>query len=300
MIPVYFIGTDNDARPQSGQAAGNLAFPEKEVSLLKTADGAILRLGYVAHLFPGVCVSLSSITGDIAFCGRKSILHLGFVFDPICYVIDTDKEFICKTHQSVIRGRLQLSLTLAALEAIERLRAGTSPEFTIALHASAFVLNKQTGLYDACRLQAGQLGGIQVHADRDIWQSQVRNVSPIGSVLVEIPLAANRAAPWDRVWARIDAAAANLAQGGESGSKNCVSEIRQALDAWRKIDGFEAGVSPAGKQKGKRERLHDTANALYHYCSLSVHADEHQTDWTRADAILALSTLCALLSARNP
>jgi hypothetical protein len=32
----------------------------------------------------------------------------------------------------------------------------------------------------------------------------------------------------------------------------------------------------------------------------AVHADEHQSDWTRADAILAVAILSALLSVRNP
>ena len=167
------------------------------------------------------------------------------------------------------------------------------------MHASVFVKNKRTGLYDACRLDTPQ-GPIQLSADRDIWQSQVRAVSPMGRVLVEIPLAVTRTAPWDRVWARLDAASTNLAQGGEMGCKNCVNEVRQALDAWRKIEGFNAGSSRGGLQKDKRERLHDAANALYHYCSLSAHGDEHQVTWTRADAVLALSSLSALLAARDP
>jgi hypothetical protein len=51
------------------------------------------------------------------------------------------------------------------------------------------------------------------------------------------------------------------------GWKNCVAEVRQALDAWRTIDGFAAG-SQAGKKKDKRQRLYDAANALYRYCVL--------------------------------
>lgn len=296
----YFIGPDNDARPRSGQEAGSLAFSEKEILLSKTADGAMLRLGYVMHLVPSVHVSISCITGEVAFRGKQPPdLQLGIAFDPHCYVVDTDHEFQHGVRQLLVRGQLQLPLTLAALEAAERFRDGAPPEFVITLHASVFVENKEAGRFDACRLDLAPSGPLQFQAHRDTWQNQIRNVSPMGSVLPEIPLAVTRQAPWDRVWARLDAASANLAQGGENGYKNCVSEIRQALDAWRKLDGFEAG-SQAGKQKDKRQRLHDTANALYHYCSLSVHADEHQANWARADAVLALSTLCALLSARDP
>lgn len=300
MNSVYFTGPDNDARPRSQQAAGSLNFPGNEISLSKTADGAMLRLGYVMHLVPGVHVSISGITGEIAFLRHQSALQLGIAFDPDCYVVDTDHQFQGGARQSIIRGQLRLPLTLGALEAAERFRDGAPPEFAITLRATAFVGNKETERFDACRLDFAPIGPIQLHADRDTWQRQIRNVSPMGSVLAEIPLAVTREAPWDRVWARLDAASANLAHGGESGSKNCVSEIRQALEAWRAIDGFNARLSPAERQKDKRQRLFDVASALQHYCSLSVHADEHQTEWNRADAIMALSTLCALLSARNP
>jgi len=33
--PVHFTGPDNDARPRSGQAAGSLAFSEREISLAR-------------------------------------------------------------------------------------------------------------------------------------------------------------------------------------------------------------------------------------------------------------------------
>jgi hypothetical protein len=79
----------------------------------------------------------------------------------------------------------------------------------------------------------------------------------MGSVFVEIPLSAKRATPWDHVWKRLEAASANLALGGETGWKNCAIEVRQALDAWRKIDGFDAKPSQVAKQKDKRLRLND-------------------------------------------
>ncbi|MBW4091858.1 MAG: hypothetical protein HIU82_12245 [Proteobacteria bacterium] len=257
-------------------------------------------MSYVMHLDRGVRVTISGITAEIACRGKHPApLPLGIATDPDCYVIDTDHEFAGGQRQFIIRGHLRLPLTFAALEAAERCRDGEPPDFAISMHASAFAEDKQTGRYDACRLDLNEPGPILIDVDRDTWHGQIRNVSPMGSVLVEIPLVVSRNAPWDKVWARLNAAAAGLAQGGESGNKSCVNEVRQALDAWRKIDGFEAS-SRGGTAKGKRQRLYDSANALYHYCSLSVHADEHVESWTRADAVLALSTLCALLSARDP
>ena len=172
MNPIFFTGPDIRARPEPDQPAGSLAFSGKESSLSNTADGAILRLGYTIQLVPGVHVSISGISGEIVF-RQPNVLQLGVAVDPRCYVIDTDHKFQFGP-QYTIQGQLWLPLTLTALETAERLRNGRLPEFAITLHASVFV-NKQTGLYDACRLDTPQ-GPIQLSADRDIWQSQVRAV----------------------------------------------------------------------------------------------------------------------------
>jgi hypothetical protein len=300
VIPFYFTAHDNQARPQPGRAAGSFALSDRDFTLSKTAGGALLRLGYAIHLLPGVHVSLSGLTADVLFHGKPQVdLPLGLAGDPACHVIDTDHEFPIGVRQFIIQGHLRLPLTFDALEAIERFRDGGVPEIAVTMNATAFVKNKATGHYEACRLDFASPSPVRHALQRDAWLTQMRNAAQVGSVLVEIPLAVTRQPPWDRVWARLDAATADLGQGGESGNKNCVHEVRQALDAWRKIDGIEAG-SKGGKEKDKRQRLHGVANALYHYCSLSAHADEHDTDWSRADAILALATLCGLLSARDP
>ena len=61
-IPLYFTGANNDARPQPGQPAGSVDLSEKDISLIKTAGGALLRFTYRMQLVPGVHVSLSAIT----------------------------------------------------------------------------------------------------------------------------------------------------------------------------------------------------------------------------------------------
>lgn len=298
--PIYFVSYDNMSRPPPSQAVGNLIVSGREVSLVAVAGGAELRLGYTINLVPGLRLSISSITAEIGIAGQPSPIRLGVAIDPLSHVIDTDYIFPLGQKHTMIRSNVGLLLSLASLEAIERIRAFQAPEFTLLLHGTAMVHENATGHDHICCLQVGSGMPIQFHADRDIWVQHVRNVSPVGSVLVEIPLPVTRGEPWNRVWKALDNASRNLAQGGEMGCKNCVIEVRQALDAWRSIESFEAGGPQARKKQDKRQRLHDAASALFHYCSLSVHGDEHQTDWTRADAVLALSTLCALLSARDP
>jgi hypothetical protein len=268
--------------------------------LWKTADGALLYLDYTINVNSDVHVSIASMTGEIAFCGGRSpALQLGIAIDPDCHVIDTGHQFAGGAVNSLIKGQLRLPLTRAALEAIEHVRQGNTPKFEVGLHASAFVKTKEAGPLDLCRVDFADPGPIEIEVQRDSWQTELQKVSPMGSVLIEIPVSFSRAAPWDRVWRGLDAAAINLAQGGEVAYKNCVSEVRQALDCWKEIDGF-GSKQRLDRQQSKRERLQAAASALYHFCSLSVHADEHQVDWTRSDAILAISTLCSLLAVRDP
>ena len=303
MSNLFFTGYDNTTRPSHNQAAGTISFSDKQVCLFRTAGGAMLRLNYSMNLYPDLHISVSGITGEIGLVAKQSHLSLGIAIDPQCYVIHTGYKFQYGA-QLEIKGNLQLPLSFAALEALERLRQGDSPEFTVVLHGSVFVHNEQTKLYDVCRLQVDGSSEKPVHfrVDRDNWIQQMRNVSPMGSVLVEIPLAVERADPWCSVWERIENASANLAQGGDMGYKNCVIQVRQAIEEWRNIDDFKAGSSKDKdrNKKNKEERLFDMANDLFHYCSLSVHADEHRSSWTRSDAILALASICALLSVRNP
>lgn len=295
-----FTAYDNNPRPWRG--AGTIDFSGREISLGKMADGALFRLRYRIRLNSEVRVSISHITGEIGIAKYQlPALALGVAIDPQCHVVHTGYKPLSTDPQLTLTGSLQLPVSLAALEAIERFRVGGPLEFTVVLQGCALVGNDETDSFEVCRLQVNGSSSepVRIHADRDVWIQQLRQVSPMGSVLVDIPLASDRGPPWDKVWKQLENAAANLRLGGEMGWKNCVTEVRQALDAWKAIEGFK-GASQADRKKDKRQRLHDAAASLLHYCSLSVHPDEHQEEWTRADAIMALSTLCALLSARDP
>lgn len=299
MNQLYFFRYDNRSLPAGH--AGQISFLDR-IAIIRTAGGATLRLSYTMALSTDdLEVSISGITGEIDFRKEHFLvpppLPLGVAVDPQCYVVHTGYKFPSGPAQTTINGSLHLPLSLSALEEMERIRDGGQPELSIILHGCVFVRDRQTKLYDACRVEV-QNSPIKLAINRDNWIQQICSVSPMGSVLVEIPLAVTREAPWDQVWARLDAASAHLAQGGENGCKTCVSEIRQALDAWKNIDKFKR--PQADTEKDKQQRLHDIANALFHYCSLSVHADEHQSNWTRAEATLAVAALCALLSVRNP
>ena len=277
-------------------------FAPEMVRLEKVAGGVLLSLGYTMHLSPGLSVSISNITGEVYFQStQQSSTALGIAADPESHVVHTGYKLPHGETASRVTGCLRLPLTPAALETIERLREGGPADFRLTVYGSAFVYDVAEKTWDACRVQVegGMPSSVQIQVGRDHWIQQVRAVSPMGSVLVEIPLAVARTAPWSTVWEQLDKAAEHLTQGGESGWEGCVAKVRQALELRAGIDNVAPGPARADREKDRGERLDDVAKALFHYCSLAVHADRHRTQWSRADAVLAFSTLCALLAARD-
>jgi hypothetical protein len=299
MNQLSFIAYDNAPRPIGSVSAGNVSFPSEKVWLQKFAGGALLHLGYQINFVQEINVSISNITGEIYFVTPQSSVALGLATNPGNHVINSNYKFPgIGQAQSIINSSLQLPLSSAGVETIEKLRSSSEAKFRITFRGSALVFNKSERSWDACRLEIIP-DAIELHVSRDHWIQQVRNVSPIGSVLVEIPLAVQRKAPWEAVWSEVDRAAASLAQGGEAGWESCVMKVRLALEQMIAID-----ETPEQKKKGRDQnqfqRRTEIAKALYNYCSLWVHADNEKTMCTRADAMLALSTLCALLSSRDP
>src|SRR5258708_17289548 len=116
MNQLYFTGYDNKSKPNSDRAGGSISFPGQDISLVKTADGGMVRLGYSITLIPDLHISVSSISGEIGVVGKQSRRALGVAVDPRCYVINTGYKFPLGGVQSTIKGQLQLPLSLAALE----------------------------------------------------------------------------------------------------------------------------------------------------------------------------------------
>jgi len=304
MYPVHFIAYDLAPRPRGSSSAGMVHFPPDMVRLEKMVGGASLNFGYAIHLNPGTCVNISSITADLYFQGKQpASVALGIAADPESHVIHTGYKFPQGgVINSTIRGCLRLPLNLAGLETIERLRDGEQADFHLTMRGSALILDPTEKTWDACLFQVdgGMPMSAQVQVSRDLWTPQVRAVSPMGSILVEIPLATSRTPPWNAVWEQLDKAAGHLAQGGEGEWEGCIAKVRQALELRAKIEKIPQGPPKSDHDQDRRERLNGLAKALFHYSSLAVHADRHTTHWNRADAILAYSTLCAILAVQDP
>lgn len=280
--------------------AGDISFDGENVGLEKIAGAVRLNFRYRITLNPHLRVLLSDINGDVEFAGqqRSNTLILGTAFDPKCYVIDTDYKFPSAPPQRLIAGVLRLILTPPALEMLERYRAGSRPEFRMTFRSSALVRDSNGAEFHLCTVDMEDK--ITIRTDRDSWIKQLSLVSPLGGIVVEVPLPTETSgSPLAEVWREIQIASASLSRGGESGWRNCVVEVRRAIEVWREVDPAYTKRETLRKERNKKERLFDNADALYHFCSLSAHVAEHVETWTRSDAIFALSTLCTLLSARN-
>jgi hypothetical protein len=281
MNQFFFTAYDNASRPIHGVPAGNVNFLAEGVRLEKSAGGAILHLAYQISFAQEINVSIFNITGETHFVTAQWSAALGLAVTAESHVINSGHKFPgIGQAQSVVRGSLQLPLNATSVESIERLRTGNEPKFRIVFRGSALVFDQKAASWDACRFEVVP-DAFELRVSRDHWIQQIRNVSPMGSVLVEIPLAVERKAPWDVVWHDVDKAAASLAHGGESGWESCVMKVRLALERMIAID-ETPDQQKKGRDQNQFQRRREIAKALHTY------------------ATLALSTLCALLSSRDP
>src|ERR1700732_2123163 len=124
MNQLSFVRYDNNLLPSG--PAGRISFSDR-VSLVRTADGAMLRLGYTMALSSVLEILISGITGEIGFVTKNSPLALGVAVDPRCHTIHTGYKSPIGLAESTIEGRLRLPLSFAGLEAMERLREGGQP-----------------------------------------------------------------------------------------------------------------------------------------------------------------------------
>jgi hypothetical protein len=137
----------------------------------------------------------------------------------------------------------------------------------------------------------------------DTWAEILRNLGAIGNILVEIPLPGAAPLGWDEIYAALEEARRGLARGGEDGFKACVVAVRLALDKWNSLEapslGPGANTANASDRSRwtKQERIEGMRWQAIQLAHLAAHSSPEK--WTRADAVLAITTLAALLGVRN-
>lgn len=196
-----------------------------------------------------------------------------------------------------------------ALAFYERIREGREPSFQIMLAGSMRrlfpVTNNQNYEFQFASFPADPFyEQTVIHYSREAWTNTLRQLGFRDSFVVEIPYPSDPPAnDWDEVWSALQDARNAFDKGGTTGWKGASTSIRLALEAWRKIEGEKPG--PGWQQPKlediktwtKEERLD---GIRWHVMNLANYAAHTGADtWTRDDAMLMLSTLCALLAVKK-
>jgi len=215
-----------------------------------------------------------------------------------------------------IDGSLTWSGPLAALAQFEKLRdPNAAPRLSMTLRAAACWLIRQPptpevveqGVDLRSRLRTAPhsiYGTTLVTYPKETWNRMIRKLGVAETVFLEIPLPASPPSPWDKVWAHFVDARNYFEQGGETGWKASVAAAREALSEWQKIEkedhgpGWVAPKPPERESRTKKQRL----DALRWHLLQCAHLAPHTPapEWTRDDAVLALTALAALLAHRKP
>lgn len=177
--------------------------------------------------------------------------------------------------------------SLAALAHYERLRAGTPARIKV-----------KTNRW--LRTEPFFIGGdAEVQYHQHVWLGMLRQIGAADNVLVEVPLPGIAPDGWNVVWQELVEARNAFEQGRETGWSQCVVKVRTALEAWKKIEP-EKQPLPAGAKEDwtKKDRLDGLRWQLHECCHPAAHM--RSGPWSRDEALLMLSTLSALLAARNP
>ena len=187
--------------------------------------------------------------------------------------------------------------TISALAVYEQLRAGREAEFSITLSGDIRYLLPGQGWKEVCSIASTFHEPGVVRYSRAVWTSTLRHLNLRDAVLVEIPFKSDPPSGFEPIWQALRDARDSFDQGGSTGWKNCVTSVRLALEEWRRVEEEDQGPKEI-KSRTKAQRIDNLRWILMQYAHFAPHTNAD--DWTRDDALLALSTLCALLAVRKP
>lgn len=200
--------------------------------------------------------------------------------------------------------RFSLDLTLDSLAFYERLRYGQAPQFRMRVSGAISYLLQVLTNHQVRSISFPFYADCHVQYSRDAWTRTLRELNFRDCILVEIPFPSDPPHEWEAVWHALRDARDSFESGGSTGWKSSITSVRLALEEWRNIEkedlgaGWQMPTIPDLQSRSKEQRL----NAIrWHLIQLAHYAAHTKADeWTRDDALLMISTLCALLCVRNP
>jgi hypothetical protein len=193
--------------------------------------------------------------------------------------------------------------TLGALADYERIRNGRpvalQVRFVGQVHLLSFTQNQPLRLDLAPFAFHGQE---QLAIATEGWAMVLRELGVIDVVLIHIPLTNGATEPMIPVWTALQSARDDFTAGGAAGWRGCGIHIRQALTHWETAEKLDLGKGITDKRMlTKDQRLDNLRFHLREFTHIAGHPDPAVAGhWTRDDALLALSTACALINAKKP
>jgi hypothetical protein len=191
--------------------------------------------------------------------------------------------------------------TLDGFAFYEHLRSGRQATFRlIASGDIRYVLveqsSSQTGR-EPCSVARTFFQPGNVSYSQMIWTKMMRDLNLRDSVLVEIPIQSDPPTGWEPVWDALRDARDWFDRGGSTGWKGTAISVRLALEEWRKIEAEDKGPTEP-RQRSKSQRTDNIRWELMQLANFSAHTKAD--GWNRDDALLLLSSVCALLAVRKP
>jgi hypothetical protein len=194
--------------------------------------------------------------------------------------------------------------TLPALAFYEQIRAGSEPDFSVLIAGEIRYVVPGDGWKELCSIATGFSHHGSVRYSRETWTNMLRQLNLRDAVLVEIPFQSDPPNGWEPIWQALRDARNSFDAGGSTGWKNCVVSVRHALENWQSIEKEDQGPGwqrPATADLQTRTKAQRIDNIRWHLVQLAHYAAHTKADeWTRDDALLALSALSALISVRKP
>jgi len=268
---------------------GFVAFAEAVQSLgaMRTASGFRLHIPAVVTFSAPSASKASLILEDLRATFIADGLEIGTAY--CTSVLRTEMR-----EQSITFSWDWLVPTLAFYE---NMRSGREACFLVRISgAIRFVLEGEPGK-EPCSIASTFSEQGEVRYSRETWTTTLRQLNLRDTVLVEIPFPSDPPSGWEPVWQALRDARDSFDKGGSTAWRNCVASVRYALEEWRKIEKEDPGPSDF-PSRTKEQRIDNIRLTLMQYANFAPHtkADE----WTRDDALLAISTVSALLAARKP
>lgn len=279
------------------QAVGSVAFPAPQTALtaIRTASGFRVWIPAVVTFSPpsgsGSPLLLENLRATFYQHDAGKGLEIGVAsYSPIL-----------RTPVREMPITFSWDWTLAMFAFYERHREGQEPKFGLMVSGDIRYVLLSEGAHatgkEPCSIPTAFHQWCEVSYSQEVWTKMMRETNLRDSILLEIPFPSDPPGGWEPVWSGLRDARDSFDTGGSTGWKNCITGARLALEEWRKIEPEDKG--PADPQS--RTKLQRIDNLRWHLIQLAHYAAHTKADeWTRDDALLALSGLCALLSVRKP